>query len=88
MRKIHGLRFINYNIIICRFALLNTPGCRSRRSGSSPRSIHLQASVAGVVLYGVDDAILALLHDVNVFARTVQTIAGPVEEDNVARLGS
>ena len=50
--------------------------------------LHLPATVAGVALYGVDDAILALLHDADVIARTVQTIAGPVEEDNVARLGS
>ena len=49
--------------------------------------LHLPAAIAGVALNGVDDAILALLHDADVIAPSVQAIAGPVEKDDVAGVG-
>ena len=44
--------------------------------------------IAGVALYGVDNAVFTFFHDAHMVSTTIQTAAFfifPVEEDNVAR---
>ena len=48
---------------------------------------YICGSCAGVAFYGIDYAIFAHLHDAEMVSRTIQVIAGSVEEDDVARVG-